>query len=178
MFGIGSFNPISLLATSMLGPIGGAVAQLAQQVFSQMGQQILQQFGDKLGLPQGIIDMAQSQFAGSIGDFQGAASNVDEALDQFGAGVGASPSDIAQAQNGVQQMMMQFIEEMSQSEEFKDAKASGGKGKVAAAEAQLAMVKENSASNCMQQIQKHQKRQQNQQIGARGGALTQQLREQ
>ena len=135
MFGIGSFNPISLLATSMLGPIGGVVAQLAQQVFSQMGQQILQQFGDKLGLPQGIIDMAQSQFAGSIGDFQGAASNVDEALDQFGAGVGASPSDIAQAQNGVQQMMMQFIEEMSQSEEFKDAKASGGKGKVAGSSA-------------------------------------------
>ena len=135
MFGIGSFNPISLLATSMLGPIGGVVAQLAQQVFSQMGQQILQQFGDKLGLPQGIIDMAQSQFAGSIGDFQGAASNVDEALDQFGAGVGASPFDIAQAQNGVQQMMMQFIEEMSQSEEFKDAKASGGKGKVAGSSA-------------------------------------------
>ena len=129
MFGIGSFNPISLLATSMLGPVGGIVAQMAQQVFSQMGQQLLQQFGDKLGLPQGIIDMAQSQFAGSIGDVQGMFSNADEALDAFGQTVGASPSDIANAQNGIQQMMMQFIEDMSQSEEFKEAKASGGKGK-------------------------------------------------
>lgn len=128
MFGLGSFNPISLLATTMLGPIGGVVAQLAQQVFSQMGQQILQGLGDKLGLPQNFVDMAQASFAGSVGDFQGAFANTNEAVDAFGQAFNATPSDIAGAQNGIQQMMMNFIEEMSQSEEFKQAKASGGKG--------------------------------------------------
>ncbi len=129
MFGLDSFNPVSLLATSMLGPIGGVVAQLAQQVFSQVGQQLIQNLGQNLGLPQGVIDLAQGQFAGSIGDFQGAFGNVDEAIDAFGQASGASPSDIGNAQNGIQQLMQQFIDDMSQSEEFKEAKNSGGKGK-------------------------------------------------
>ena len=47
MFGIGSFNPISLLATAALGPLGGIVAQLATQVLSQMGQQVIQQMGQQ-----------------------------------------------------------------------------------------------------------------------------------
>lgn len=129
MFGLDSFNPVSLLATSMLGPIGGVVAQLAQQVFSQVGQQLIQNLGQQLGLPQGVIDLAQGQFAGSIGDFQGAFGNVDEAIDAFGQASGASPSEIGNAQNGIQQLMQQFIDDMSQSEEFKEAKNSGGKSK-------------------------------------------------
>lgn len=129
MFGLGSFNPVSLLATSMLGPIGGVVAQLAQQVFSQIGQQLIQNLGQNLGLPQGVIDMAQGQFASSIGDFQGAFGNVDEAIDAFGQATGASPADIGSAQSGIQDIIRNFVEEMSQSEEFKAAKNSGGKGK-------------------------------------------------
>jgi len=127
MFGI-NLNPISLLATTMFGPMGGIVAQLAQQVFSSFGQQLLQQMGQNLGLPQSAIDMAQSQFAGSIGDFQGAATNLDEALSAFGQETGASPLDIGNAQNGFRDMIQNFIDDMSQSEEFKQAKASGGKG--------------------------------------------------
>lgn len=129
MFGLGSFNPVSLLATSMLGPIGGVVAQLAQQVFSQIGQQLIQNLGQNLGLPQGVIDLAQGQFSGSIGDFQSAFGNVDEAIDAFGQATGASPADIGSAQSGIQDILRNFIEDMSQSEEFKEAKNSGGKGK-------------------------------------------------
>lgn len=129
MFGLGSFNPVSLLATSMLGPIGGVVAQLAQQVFSQIGQQLIQNLGQNLGLPQGVIDLAQASFAGSTGDFQSAFSNVDEAIDAFGQATGASPTDIGNAQNGIQDILRNFVEDMSQSEEFKEAKNSGGKGK-------------------------------------------------
>lgn len=128
MFGLDSFNPVSLLATSMFGPIGGVVAQLAQQVFSSFGQNLIQQLGQNLGLPQSTIDLAQSSFAGSIGDFQGAASNLDEAVANFGAGTGASPAEIGSAQNSFQSLMQNVIDQMSQSEEFKNAKASGGKG--------------------------------------------------
>lgn len=129
MFGLGSFNPVSLLATSMLGPIGGVVAQLAQQVFSQIGQQLIQNLGQNLGLPQGVIDLAQASFAGSSGDFQSAFGNVDEAIDAFGQATGASPLDIVGAQSGIQDILRSFVEDMSQSEEFKEAKNSGGKGK-------------------------------------------------
>lgn len=128
MFGLDSFNPVSLLATSMFGPIGGVVAQLAQQVFSSFGQNLIQQLGQNLGLPQSTIDLAQSSFAGSIGDFQGAASNLDEAVANFGAGTGASPAEIGSAQNSFQSLMQNVIDQMSQSEEFKNAKATGGKG--------------------------------------------------
>jgi len=131
MFGI-NLNPVSLLATSMFGPLGGIVAQLAQQVFSQFGQQLIQQLGQNLGLPQSVIDMAQGSFAGSIGDFQGAASNLDEAIAAFGQQVGASPLDIGNAQNGFQNMLQSFIDDMSQSEDFKQAKATGGRGGSAA----------------------------------------------
>ncbi|WP_336970704.1 hypothetical protein [Sphingobium aromaticiconvertens] len=128
MFGIDSFNPVSLLATSMFGPIGGVVAQLAQQVFSSFGQNLIQQLGQNLGLPQSTIDMAQGSFAGSIGDFQGAALNLNESISGFGEATGASPSEIGSAQSGFQDIMQGFIDQMSQSEEFKQAKATGGKG--------------------------------------------------
>jgi hypothetical protein len=128
MFGLDSFNPVSLLATSMFGPIGGVVAQLAQQVFSSFGQNLIQQLGQNLGLPQSTIDMAQSSFAGSIGDFQGAALNLDEAVAAFGAGTGASPTQVGNAQSGMEDLLRNFIDDLSQSEEFKNAKASGGKG--------------------------------------------------
>jgi uncharacterized protein YukE len=131
MFGIGGFNPISLLATSMLGPIGGIVAQLAQQLISQVGQQLIQQLGQQLNLPQSAIDMAQGAFTSSIGDFQGSAQNLDEAIEQLGAEMGASPADIGGAQRDFQNMIRDIVSQMSESEEFKEAKASrGGRGGV------------------------------------------------
>ncbi|PAX06971.1 hypothetical protein [Sphingomonas lenta] len=128
MFGIGGFNPVSLLATAAFGPAGGIVAQLATQVYSQFGQQLIQQMGNNLGLPQSAIDMAQSSFAGSVGDFQGSVSNLDDAIEQLGRETGASGFDIGDAQRQASDILNQTVRDLSESEEFKEAKSSGGKG--------------------------------------------------
>lgn len=96
MFGV-SFNPVSLLATAALGPMG-PLGQIAMQVVSQMGQSLIQQMGERLNLPQSIIDLAQADYAASRGDIGGAVSNYNDAIDQLGQRTGASPSDIGDAQ--------------------------------------------------------------------------------
>lgn len=126
MFGV-NFNPVSLMATTALGPVGGIVAQLAQQVFSQMGQQLIQQLGEQMHLPQSAIDMAQGSFATSIGDVQGGAQNLDQAIDAFGQETGSSPIDIADAQREASHGIERLLNDLAQSDDVKDAK-NGGKG--------------------------------------------------
>lgn len=123
----GGLNPVSLLATTMLGPAGGIIAQLAQQVVSQLGQQLLQNLGDQMGLPQSAIEMAQGAFTGSMGDVMGSAQNLDEAIAAFGEEAGASPAQIGDAQRMVQDLLRQAASDAMETEEAKDAKA-GGKG--------------------------------------------------
>ncbi|MCW4460991.1 hypothetical protein OK349_04675 [Sphingomonas sp. BT-65] len=123
----GGLNPVSLLATSMLGPVGGIIAQLAQQVVSQLGQQLLQNLGDQMGLPQSAIDMAQGAFAGSLGDIQGSAQNLDEAIAALGQETGASPAQIGDMQRMVQDILQKAGEDAMQTEEAKEAKAGGTK---------------------------------------------------
>lgn len=120
-------NPVSLLATAAFGPLGGIVSQLAQQVVSQLGQQLIQNLGDQMGLPQSSIDMAQGSFAGGLGDIQGSAQNLDEALQAFGQETGASPAQIGDAQRMVQDLLQQAASDAMETEDAKDAKA-GGKG--------------------------------------------------
>jgi len=125
MFGIGGFNPVSLLATAAFGPAGGIIAQLATQVFSQMGQQLLQQMGNNLGLPQSAIDMAQSSFTGRLGDFQGSASNLAESIEQLGRETGATPTEIGDAQRSASDILLNTLREASESREFKEARRRG-----------------------------------------------------
>jgi hypothetical protein len=128
MFGIGGFNPVSLLATSMLGPVGGIVAQLASQLMSQIGQQVIQNLGQNMGLPQSVIDMAQGSFAGRYGDVQGQAQNLDEAIAAFGNEMNASPQQTGEAQRQFQDAIDDIVRDLSDSQEAKEAKATGGKG--------------------------------------------------
>lgn len=123
----GGLNPVSLLATSMFGPVGGIVAQLATQVMSQFGQQLIQNIGQQMGLPQSAIDMAQGAFAGSLGDVQGSAMNLDEALQAFGEETGASPADIGEAQRNLQDLLRDIADRAAESDEAKEAKH-GGRG--------------------------------------------------
>ncbi|UVO50018.1 hypothetical protein M0208_05600 [Sphingomonas sp. SUN019] len=148
MFGINGFNPASLLATAALGPAGGMMTQLAAQVFSRIGQQMLQQMGQQLGLPQSVIDMAQTSFAGSTGDIGGFANNlgqsVNASIEEAGLASGASPRDIADQQRATQDFIRDTVERMGQSDEFKEAKQGKGKGAGGAGGAQgwlMAMAK-------------------------------------
>jgi hypothetical protein len=128
MFGIGGFNPVSLLATAAFGPLGGVVAQLATQVLSQFGQQLIQNLGQNLGLPQSEIDFAQSAFAGSVGDFGGMGLNLDEAISALGEQTGASPFQIGDAQREANNILNDMVREFGESEDFKNARTSGGRG--------------------------------------------------
>lgn len=128
MFGIGGFNPINLLATAALGPIGGLVAQLAQQVMSQFGQQILQQMGQQLGLPQGVIDDAKGifnqQFAG--GAFAGQGGSLSDSIEQFGQAAGGTPQQIGQLHNDAQSALDNINNDIAQGTgEVNDSKGSG-----------------------------------------------------
>lgn len=127
MFGIGGFNPISLLATTAFGPAGGIISQLAMQVFSQFGQQLLQNLGQQAGLPQSDIEMAQAHFSARVGDTPGTVRNLSEALQQFGRETGASPAQIGDAERQFQKMLLKQAADAMETEEAKDAKA-GGKG--------------------------------------------------
>lgn len=120
-------NPVSLFATAAFGPLGGIVSQLAQQVVSQLGQQLIQNLGEQLNLPQSQIDLAQGSFAGGLGDIQGGARNLDEAIEAYGQEIGASPAQIGDAQRVAQDLLQQVAEDAMETEDAKDAKA-GGKG--------------------------------------------------
>ena len=96
MFGV-NFNPVSLLATAALGPMG-PLSQLALQVVSQMGQSLIQQMGERLNLPQSVIDLAQGDYAAARGDIRGAANNYSDAIEQLGKQSNASPAEIGDLQ--------------------------------------------------------------------------------
>ncbi|WP_315760379.1 hypothetical protein [Sphingomonas sp. Y38-1Y] len=125
MFGFGGINPVSLLATSMLGPVGGIVSQLAMQMVSQIGQQFIQQLGQNLGLPQSAIDMAQGAFAGSMGDVQGSAQNLDQAIEQLGRETGASPAEIGDQQRELNEFIQDMARDVSEGDDAKSARGGG-----------------------------------------------------
>jgi hypothetical protein len=124
MFGV-SFNPISLLATSALGPMG-PIAQLALQVVSQMGQNLIQQMGERLNLPQSVIDLAQADYAVSRGDIGGAVSNLEESIGSLGQQLGASPTDIGDAQRRTNESLREAARDAADLAE--GSSGSSGKG--------------------------------------------------
>lgn len=126
MFGI-DLNPVSLIASTMFGPAGGIVAQLAQQVVSAFGQQLLGQIGQGMGLPSSAIELAQGSFSAARGDAEGTRTNMFDAVDQLGKQFGASPTEIGDAQNAMRKLLDQQANDAIESEEAKEAKA-GGKG--------------------------------------------------
>ena len=126
MFGIGGFNPVSILATTALGPLGGIASQLLTQLASSVGQQILQSVGEKLGLPQSTIDLAQGVFAGSIGDAQGAQLNLSEAVGQLGNFYGASPAEVGDVERQVADYVDQAATSLAEGKDAKEARATGG----------------------------------------------------
>lgn len=118
-----AINPASLAMTAALGPAGF----LGKTLVSAIGQQILQQLGEKMGLPQSTIDMAQGAFAAGMGDFRGAASNVSEAMGGIADQLGASPVETGSATSQLNDAIDQLTSNLAQSREAKEARNGGGK---------------------------------------------------
>ena len=94
-------NPMSLAQLAM-GPAGLAAFAM-RTIGTAIGQQVIQQLGQKLGLPQGIISLAQQTFAATTGG-QGGPLNIREAVANLGQNINFSPAQqglIARAADNV-----------------------------------------------------------------------------
>jgi hypothetical protein len=98
----GGFNPVSLVSQVALGVATGGTSLLMEAalstVVSQIGQQVIGQLGQQLGLPQSVIGMAQGAFAGALGDEQGAAQDFEGVMQNVTSQFQSTPSDVGQFQ--------------------------------------------------------------------------------
>ena len=118
-------NPLSLAQLAM-GPAGWA-SLAARTLMSAIGQQVIQQLGEKLGLPQSTIGMAQGAFCASMGDKAGVRQNVQEAIGGLAEQFNASPAEQGQASREVDDAINRMVSGMADGEDAKAARA-GGKG--------------------------------------------------
>ncbi|MDT8757367.1 hypothetical protein MZO42_01525 [Sphingomonas psychrotolerans] len=109
-----------------MGPAGWA-SLAARTLMSAIGQQVIQQLGEKLGLPQSTIDMAQGAFCASMGDKAGVRQNVQEAIGGFAEQFNASPAEQGEANREVDDAINRMVSGMADGEDAKAARA-GGKG--------------------------------------------------
>ncbi|MDV3457227.1 hypothetical protein RZN05_09555 [Sphingomonas sp. HF-S4] len=121
----GLVNPSSLAMIAM-GP-GGWAGLAAKTLMSAVGQQIIQQLGEKLGLPQSTIDLAQGAFCASIGDTRGATRNLGEVVSEIAERTGASPFEAASAERELGDVIDKMSTNLAESREAKEAKSSGGR---------------------------------------------------
>ena len=113
-------NPATLMQLAM-GPAGWA-SLIAKAVVTAVAQQVIQKLGQQLGLPQSIINMAQTAFSAASGT-RGSANPIAD----FAAQAGMSAVQEGDLQRTVGDIVSNMATSLSQSKEFKEAKASGGK---------------------------------------------------
>jgi uncharacterized protein YPO0396 len=119
-------NPMTLLQLAS-GPAGWmslAVKTLATAV----AQQVIGQLGQALGLPQSVINMAQQAFSAASG--QGgslAQQTISQAVSGIAEKLNFSPTQEGEANRTLNDTLNQMVSKLSESEDFKAAKAAGGK---------------------------------------------------
>lgn len=118
-------NPTNLMLAAT-GP-GGIAAAVGKTLVSAVGQELIQRLGDKLGLPQSMIDSAQSAFCATCGDQRGVARNIREAQSALTEQLGLSPFQAGNAGRELGSILNKLVAGLSESAEFKAAKSSGGK---------------------------------------------------
>lgn len=131
--GGGLFGIASQLAIAAATGGTSLIAQMAVKIATEVASQVIQQLGQQLGLPQPMIDMAQGALRGSTGDFAGAAAEysqasggLDEMIQSFTQQSGGTPQQAGTALQDVNRQIGQMVAEGAQSEEFRNARASGG----------------------------------------------------
>lgn len=116
------WGAIAGIASSVVsGVMGNMGASMLSQIFSgaalNIGDDLLQGIGDKLGLPQSTIDAAQGAFRLGMGDVAGARQNYQEALD------GLSPMDRAHHDKELKDALNELI--MAGARQGTEAEANG-----------------------------------------------------
>lgn len=125
------FNPVTAMTQLAMGPAGWA--SLAVQLLgSAIGKQVIQQLGQQLGLPQGMINLAQNAFAAGTGTI-GGPSTIADAVSQLGQAFNLSPAQQGELQRAAEQdsrdMFEQLADAFKSGKDMAEAKkaAAGGK---------------------------------------------------
>jgi hypothetical protein len=103
MFGIGGFKlDFSTIAQLGLAAMTGGTSMLATTALRTIGSQIamnlIQQFGQQMGLPQPMINLAQAAFANTSGQPGLVRQNIAEAVQGFVGQMDLRPSEAGQLQ--------------------------------------------------------------------------------
>ena len=128
-FGLGNvfrsvINPINLASLAM-GPAGWANLAM-RTIGSQIAMNALQQIGQRMGLPQPMIDLAQASFANQMGMPGLTRQNLTQAVSGFAREHNLSPRQQGDFLRASVDSLNRFVATLSESEDFKAAK-SGGK---------------------------------------------------
>lgn len=123
-------NPISLAQLAM-GPAGWASLAM-RTIGSAIAKEVIQQLGQQLGLPQGMINFAQNAFSAATGTV-GGPETIAEAVAQLGQQFGLSPSEQGELQRSAQQdshdMFQKLADAFKSGKDMAEArKARGSKG--------------------------------------------------
>ena len=101
-------NPATLMQLAM-GPAGWASLAI-KTIGMAIAQQVIQQIGQKLGLPQGIIDMAQQTFSAASGNPGGGVKSIGEAVAGFAAQAGMSALEQGRMERTANQSADRLVE--------------------------------------------------------------------
>lgn len=123
-------NPATIAQLAM-GPAGWA-SIAAKTIGLAIGQQIIQQLGQKLGLPQSVISLAQSALSTAAGQPDAPVSSIRQAVSDLASQFNLSPMQSGQleraANDDVNAAIDKYIGQSAEGEDAKQAKAGGGKG--------------------------------------------------
>jgi hypothetical protein len=104
-------NPMTLAQLAM-GPAGWASLAM-KTIGSAIAQQLIQQIGQRLGLPQTTIDLAQAAFANASGQPGLVRQNIGEAVRGFTEQLDLRPSDAGQLQRELMSTSDKSLENMN-----------------------------------------------------------------
>ncbi len=147
-------NPMTLAQVAM-GPAGWASIAM-RTIGTAIGQQLIQQVGQRLGLPPALISMAQNSFAAATGS-QGFPRSINEAVSQLGGQYGLSAAMEGALSRSAKIDFNNLMRDVMGSDEYKAAKSGGGKGfleRLAVALGKALDQKMNKAASLADQIGK------------------------
>jgi hypothetical protein len=118
-------NPMSLMQLAM-GPAGWASLAM-KSILSAVGQQVIQQLGQKLGLPPAMIGAAQSAFGAAMGGGL-TKESVGEAIGNFAQKGGLSSTDRGMIDRNADIAIKSILKKMTAEAEKMIAEAKEKKG--------------------------------------------------
>jgi hypothetical protein len=144
-------NPMSLMQLAM-GPAGWASLAM-KTIGSAIAQQVIQQLGQKLGLPPAIINMAQTAFAAASGQPGARVQTIAEAVGQLAQEFNLSPTQQGDLERSANFDATKFSEMMTRASDEGKSLANRGKAGKAGKGDWLRVIAEIMGNNMNSKIE-------------------------